>query len=193
MTIRKARKEEATVIAALLYDVLGSIARSHAAEETEAATCKVFERYVRSEENRYSYRNIIVKEIQGTIAGMMVSYDGCNQRLLDIPIIELVRAKTRDLNYTTDLEAISGDLYIDSICVHPSFRGRGIGSELLQQAEQMAKMQHLRLSLNVEVGNDRAETLYRRIGFHQEGYRMINNKPFKYMVKKIEELMEEVR
>ncbi|WP_110114780.1 GNAT family N-acetyltransferase [Bacillus sp. CGMCC 1.16541] len=183
MTIRKAKKEEATIIASLLYDVLGDIARSHAAEKTRLETCQVFERYIQSEENRYSYRNIIVKEIEGRIAGMMVTYGGKEQMKLDRPIIENVRSKTKKKEWTTDLEATPDDLYVDSICVASSFRGRGIGTELLKEAEKLAQEQNLRVSLNVEVGNDKAEALYTRMGFRQDGNRLINEKPFKYMVK----------
>jgi len=60
----------------------------------------------------------------------------------------------------------SKTLCIDSIAVHPLFRGRGAGSHLLEWAFAFAQKKDYRsVSLYVVHSNDKARKLYERLGF----------------------------
>ena len=63
-------------------------------------------------------------------------------------------------------------LYLDDCSVAEPFRGRGIGSRLLAEAESYARSLGLPLLvLHVEKSNARARRLYRRLGYLDAGER----------------------
>jgi len=55
--------------------------------------------------------------------------------------------------------------WIATIAVHPDYRGRGIGGQLMQVAEERAGMPRMRLS--VRAGNKAAQKLYQGRGYEQ--------------------------
>ena len=59
---------------------------------------------------------------------------------------------------------------VQSLRVHPAFRGLGIGSRLLEAAEQCARERsHGELGLSVSVENPHAHRLYERCGYIVRG------------------------
>lgn len=59
---------------------------------------------------------------------------------------------------------------IQSVRVHPEFRGLGIGSRLLAACEEYSAAQgHKRISLSVALDNRAARRLYERLGYHVVG------------------------
>ena len=69
-------------------------------------------------------------------------------------------------------KAISGEGYINNIAVDAKMRNSGIGSMLLDRAITFAREQNLEfLSLEVRASNKSAISLYRKLGFIQEGLR----------------------
>lgn len=59
-----------------------------------------------------------------------------------------------------------GTLVLDGICVHPEWRGRGIGTALLAAADAYAATRGARqVQLSVVDTNPRAEALYQRLGY----------------------------
>ena len=62
--------------------------------------------------------------------------------------------------------------HISNIAVLPSYRGQGIGSQLLQAlTEEAIKREMIGLTLEVRTGNHAAIGLYTKFGFATEGYR----------------------
>lgn len=64
------------------------------------------------------------------------------------------------------------DIWIRGLAVRPAYRGRGIGSALVERrlADGYAAGQRS-LLINVALDNEDAQRLYRRLGFHDEVYR----------------------
>ena len=59
-----------------------------------------------------------------------------------------------------------GEFYISNIAVYPEFRGMGLGTELMLHIEKNAiKKKNKSLSLDVEVQNEGAINLYKKLGF----------------------------
>ena len=55
---------------------------------------------------------------------------------------------------------------IEDLFVHPAYRSRGTGSQILSHAEGLAGRQGFDLiGLGVDIGNDRARLLYERLGY----------------------------
>jgi ribosomal protein S18 acetylase RimI-like enzyme len=60
--------------------------------------------------------------------------------------------------------------YIKTLEVHPAFRGRGIGTELLVRAEESARMAEAHIiALHVDVENAAAIHLYESRGYARRG------------------------
>ena len=64
-------------------------------------------------------------------------------------------------------EAASDELYIDTLSVAPTWRHRGLGTDLLALAERQAReLGLLACSLSVDLSNPDAQHLYERLGYH---------------------------
>jgi ribosomal protein S18 acetylase RimI-like enzyme len=70
------------------------------------------------------------------------------------------------------LDARARHPYVEALLVHPSFRSRSIGSQILDVAEKLARDRGFRLiGLAVAVENTRARALYERRGYRDLGIR----------------------
>jgi ribosomal protein S18 acetylase RimI-like enzyme len=66
--------------------------------------------------------------------------------------------------------------YVEALLVHPSFRSRSIGSQLLEAAETLARTRdHTVIGLAVNVENGRAQALYERLGYDDAGIGQFEN------------------
>lgn len=64
-------------------------------------------------------------------------------------------------------KAFEGEYYINYLAAYPDYRGLGLGSRLLDRAEETALASGCTaLSLDVEFSNEPAISLYRKHGFH---------------------------
>lgn len=179
LDIKNARLEQAAEIAPLIYDAIGTIAHHLTNENELPKVLNGLTALIEDTQNRHSYQNTFVALEQNKIVGIIVLYDGKNGRELD----ELLSQKLR---YKIEFEAHDDEYYIDTLCVHTTKRGQGVGTQLLSFAEQQAKqLGYTKLSLNVELEKYEARKLYERIGFVVTESWMINGEPFHHMVKMI--------
>ena len=161
--IREARKDEAPVIAELLMmawpveDIMASNGISY--EELHETITAI----VLLPATIYSYEHTFVAEVDGRVAGAMCGYDGADYQALKQPIVD---ALGEDSEFARLQETEAGEYYLDSVGVHPDFRGRGIGSKLFEaQIARAAEQGHSRVGLIVDVDKPEAEALYERLGF----------------------------
>ena len=116
------------------------------------------------ETGSFSYRNGVVAEVDGKIAGALIGYpvtaepepiDTMNTPPMWIPLLEL--------------EGIAaGTWYINTVAVFPEARSLGVGSKLMQWAERTASHLGLRgTSLIVSDANLGARRLYGRLGYEE--------------------------
>ena len=170
VTIRKAQVSDAASIAEGIYEAFllsGSEVENkpnfhHQWIDTLTAICA-------QPDTQYSYTNTLVAEVDGEIAGIMITVDGAIYRMQR----ERMFPQLKDLFNTAfgpgweemEDEAQTGELYVDSIAVFPAYRHRGIGTTLLSHAQQRAKELNIPLvTLAVEPSNT-AKVLYHELGF----------------------------
>lgn len=184
MKIRQAVKEDAREAARLLYDALHDIAHQLTGQESEEDAITVLEQYFQQEEGRLSYRQALISEVEGNLAGLIVTYGGDEAKELDRPIIERLRNLKNDPSITLDKEADEDEFYIDTLSVSPSYNGQGIGSALIRAAEQRAKERgYDKIALAVVTDNKRAYSLYLRTGYEVDKDIIINRHVYFHMIK----------
>ncbi|MFJ5762717.1 GNAT family N-acetyltransferase [Neobacillus sp. NPDC093182] len=184
LRFRGAIKKDAKKAAELIHIAIDDIAEKLTGQSKSENIRETLEHFFREENNRLSYQNTIVADILGEVAGIVITYPGEAAPRLDEPILKRLRKKRRNEMIFLDKEADEGDFYIDTLCVADRFRGYGIGSMLLKEAEKAAIQKgYSRLSLNVAQDNPNAKKLYEQIGYKGGKLIKINEHLYDYMVK----------
>lgn len=113
-------------------------------------------------EGGFSYVNAHVAEIGDEVVGMLLGY-----RLPDPHDVEPLSEAPAVVRPLLELEALApGSWYVNAVAADPAWRGRGVGSALMQRAEEAAAGSGAdSLSLIVAEENRGARWLYDRLGF----------------------------
>lgn len=185
MTIRQAQPTDAIAAAPLIIDAIGDIAKRMTGETewdlVEQGLCELFKR----NDNRHSHLYTYITELNDTVTGIMVLYPGKDAPALDRNLSDWL-AKKGAANTKIDAESLTDELYIDTVCINPAFRGKGIGSQLFAYAEEVARQTGIsKLSLNVEIEKESAIRLYKRLGYEIVSPWTIIGEPFHHMVKMV--------
>ena len=161
ITIRKAVIDDAELIATVVCMAVGY--------DREHPIYPVFRELAQREVAQYSYRNTLVAEVDGVVAGALVGYDGARLKELREPIFPLLEQHLGESLQIED-ETEAGEFYLDSLGVLPEFRGLGVGSRLLTAMRDRAFSEgHQRVGLIVDFDNPRAERLYTSLGWRRVG------------------------
>lgn len=162
--LRPARKDDARTLA-LLIDMagegFGSYLWSQSARPDESPL-DVGMRRAQREEGGFSYRHATLAEADGDVAGLLLGY-----RLDDPYDTGDVHSLPELIRPLVELEAEApGSWYVNALAVFPEFRGCGLGTVLLAEAERIAPSSGAaRLSLIVADENEGAKRLYLREGY----------------------------
>jgi ribosomal protein S18 acetylase RimI-like enzyme len=117
------------------------------------------------EDGADSYRNAFVAVVEEKVIGIVYAYPAkfheINEEMRNLFPQE--RLEQMEDFFTTRIE---NSLFLDSIYVDEAFRGRGIGSHLLQLVKDRAKAAgYPQVSLMVMADNERAQAVYKNSGF----------------------------
>lgn len=125
---------------------------------------EVGKRRASREDGGFSYKNARVVKLQGNIAGMIISYP------LDDPyILSNVEDFPEIIRPLVLLEAkVPGSWYINAIATKKEYRGQGVASMLMREAESKAISQGVKfMSLIVASENESARNLYLKLGYEK--------------------------
>jgi len=166
MHIRKATQQDAHQIATyvvlamddLIYNILGNI--------TQTDAIGFIAELVAAKGNQYSYENAWVMEADDkTVVAAALVYDGGRLEELRKDAIAKINA-TFQRDFQPENETQAGEMYIDTVGVHPNYQGKGLGTTLFQfLIEEYAHRQKQTLGLLVDKDNPKAKALYVRLGF----------------------------
>jgi ribosomal protein S18 acetylase RimI-like enzyme len=124
---------------------------------------------------------VIVAELEAEVAGVLACFPVEQGRDRGNALLRLALARTPPWRWPAMLRFFwlarrasppppAASLYVDALATTPRFRRRGVASALLDAAEERARSTGLRLvSLDTEVSNAPARSLYRGAGYAEEG------------------------
>ncbi len=127
----------------------------------------------------YSYQNVIYAEYDKRIVGMALGFTAeqyhsfSDQPLKKAAGFHVLRMTIVNILFAPMLQILKtiadGDFYLLSMAVDKEFRGKGIGSTLIDSIEERARASgSIRLSLDVAATNEGARRLYERRGMNIE-------------------------
>lgn len=168
--LRKGRIEDADALAELINyagEGLPLYFWGRMAEEGETAW-DVGRKRAQREEGAFSYKNALVADVSGEAAACLIGYtiseepepiDTDSMPPIVVPLVELE-------NLTP------GSWYVNVLAAKPEYRGQGIGTRLMQVAEEKAREAGCRiLSIIVSDANTGARNLYKRCGCVEQATR----------------------
>lgn len=132
---------------------------------------EVFLDLVRKDDVLYSWRNAIVAcDKESAPAGMMIAYKGERYSLMRKNTFAYLKQFMEIPFENMEDEAKAGEFYVDSVAVLPQMRKRGIGRLLLDAAIEKARKERVReIVLAVDPHNEKAQHLYKAVGFNPDG------------------------
>ncbi len=161
-----------------------AIAQTLTGSTYEQEILAVLAQFFQSEDNRLSYHNALVAEEDEQVVGVIVIYHGRDAARLDRPIVERLQRLLNDSSISLDQEADEDEFYIDTLSVSAQYAGRGIGTALIQAAEQHAhQLQYNKIALNVDEDNERAHRLYNHLGYQEDKTIHLYGHPLYHLVK----------
>lgn len=177
--IESAKIEDAEEVMPLVLAAIGHIAFTLAGTEDLEEARRILIGFYKREDNRISYKHVLVDRRQHKIAGMLLSYAGDGAAALDLPFA----ARGGD---AIAVEAREGEYYLDSIAVDEHYQGQGIAKALISAFESKGREQgYSKLSLIVEPNNARAYALYKKLNYEEDGSIQVSGSPYTRMVKQL--------
>lgn len=166
MLIRPATKEDAPAIASFISMAEGEMVQFFTGTDNREAAARELVKFVLDpRQSRYSLEQNLVAEIDGRPAGSVMSFPADRQHELDEVVIEALNKRGIGLRRLS-FEGIPGTYYLSTMGVNPDFRGKGVGTALMEAAEERArKLGFSRASLLVSPDKPRAKNLYERRGY----------------------------
>lgn len=174
--IRTAVTEDSAHIAEAIIEAVGrDITLEFAGSPERVALVKrLFTELAECPDSQYSYLNTLVAVTpEGDVAGVIIGYDGAAlhglrrrfiEKANEILGLEISEREMAD-------ETSPDEFYLDSLCVFPAYRGRGLGRRLIREITARRSIIGKPFGLLVDKENTRARRLYESLGFRPDGER----------------------
>ena len=177
ITLRPARPEDVDRAAVLLYSAYLHRQVSYPLKEVgENRFLERLEHFFRLEGNRFSYQFIQVAEQHSEVVGLVLSFGGREEERLNSAI-----------GWPLEREAQQDEWYADALAVFTDWGHQGIGTRLLQAAEQQARQHgYATIALNVARENKQALSLYQRLQYVVTGETLLYQHPHVRLVKRLD-------
>jgi ribosomal protein S18 acetylase RimI-like enzyme len=177
ITLRPAQPDDADRAAVLLYSAyLHRQVNYPLHEGGENRSLERLQHFFRQEGNRFSYQFIQVAEQRSEVVGLVLSFGGREEERLNAAV-----------GWQLEREAEEDEWYVDALAVFTKWGREGIGTRLLQAAEQQARHHgYPKIALNVARENKQALSLYQRLQYVVTRETFLYNHPHVRLVKRLE-------
>lgn len=187
LSLRPARANDSMIAAALLAETTGEFGVEVLGLGRAELQFRALQRWFEEKGNRFSYEFSTIAERYGMAAGLLLAFPGgslnkltlgCGRRIFDIYSFPGgLRMMWLNKSLSGKREAEKDEYLIAHLAVDERSRRLGIGKVLLEKAAQDAKeLNYKKLVLEVEIGNDKAITLYQKAGFKKVDTILFNKK-----------------
>ena len=174
--LQPASPNMAFVAAPLIYLTMKKMADYLFGSDNAQNAQNLLYRLFQAKSNRFSYQFTEIATVAGKPAGLAIAYSGQSMKSLELPmafhlihlngVLGFFHFIQRAFPLFGIKEAENDEYFISNIAVLPEYQGKGLGKYLLSQVEKKAMTQGLdKISLTVDVENERAFSLYNREGF----------------------------
>lgn len=181
--IRNGRQEEGLPAARLIREAGDRLMDVLTAADDPEDTVAVLSALWSRRGNRFSWEHARILETETRPAGLALGYlhdemarldSGTLRDLMALRAVRMVLTMLRRpllaWGLLSSRESEPGDWYLCVLAADPGFRGQGIGTTLLEDAESRARAcGACALSLTVAADNPGARRLYHRFGFRDRG------------------------
>lgn len=174
--LRRARPSDAPSATELIHLPMGKMADYLFGSDDPTRAREVLAKLFQKRNNRFSYGNADVFDVDGKVAGILLAYPGDLLPSFDLPMAnqlrqilswkEMFRMLKRSFPLRNVKEVAPGEFYIYTIAVSPAFQDHGLGARLMKRAERRAVALDLgKCSLGVTVDNEHAIGFYQHLGY----------------------------
>lgn len=172
--IRPAQPDDAEVVVVLLYSAYLHTPVTYPLREThENGWIERLAHFFRQDGNRFSFQNVWVATYNSEVVGAVLSFGGRDEVRLNAAIGSWLEREAQD-----------DEWYVDALAVLKNWNRKGIGTRLLQCAEQQARQQHyLKVALHVAQENKQALELYTHLHYVVTQQTVLYHHPHVRMVK----------
>jgi ribosomal protein S18 acetylase RimI-like enzyme len=182
MKIRKATLQDAVPIAQCLLLAMEDIVFRFIGKQDHQMAYEFMHYFVQREQNQYSWQNCRVAENENGVVGAINIYDGARLEDLRKPILVYLHEKYNQ-EFIPEDETQPGEIYIDTLGVHPDHQGKGIGKALLKHLiAEYVELRGETLGILVEDENTIAKKLYLELGFQKAGLKTLMGKKMEHLV-----------
>lgn len=181
MLIRKARRQESTIIANYIFLAMEEIAYQFIGENSAEKALQLLNSLIEETNNQYSYENCWLVESENEIVAAALVYDGTKLHELRKPVTRKIEAMfNRAFNPEDETQA--GEYYIDCVGVDPNQQGKGIGTQIFQfLIDEYVNKRNETLGLLVDRDNPNAKRLYLKLGFEVVGEKTLVGKKLEHL------------
>ena len=175
--IRPAQPDDAEVAAVLLYSAYTHTHVTYPLREAhEGGWIEHLRHFFRRDGNRFSYQNIQVAEQTSEVVGLVLSFGGRDETRLNAAVGSWLAREAQD-----------DEWYVDALAVFKNWGHKGIGTRLLQRAEQQAHHHHYpKIALHVAQENKEALDLYAHLHYVVTQQTFLYQRPHVRMVKTLD-------
>ena len=156
ITLRPARPNDVERASVLLYSTYIHRQVSYPLHEERAKRfLDRLHHFFRQAGNRFSYQSIQVATQRSEGVGLVLIFGGREEEHLNAAI-----------GWQLESEAEEDEWYVDALAVFTNWGRKGIGTRLLQAAEQQGRQHlYLKIALHVAQENEEALSLYQRLHY----------------------------
>ena len=175
--IRPAQPDDAEVAAVLLYSAYTHVQVTYPLpKEHESGFIERLQHFFRRDDNRFSYQYIQVADQSSEVVGLVLSFGGRDEARLNAAAGSWLEREAED-----------DEWYVDALAVLKNWGRKGIGTRLLQTAEQQARQHHYpKIALHVAQDNKQALALYAHQHYVVTQQTFLYQRPYVRMVKTVE-------
>jgi ribosomal protein S18 acetylase RimI-like enzyme len=172
--IRPAQPGDAEMASVLLYSAYTHRQLNYPLRADDSSEwISGLKRYFSQGGNRFSYQNIWVATHDSAVVGLVLSFSGRDEPHLNAVVGSWL-----------EREAADDEWCVDALAVLVDWERRGIGTLLMNTAEQQARQRHyLKMALSVAPDNAPALKLYSHLGFEVTQKIALYERPYLRMEK----------